>query len=309
MNSTERYVKENQNVKALRKVILSSNRSRKIYIDSVHGILERNLLSLIRFTRRYPIEILHGFKGLKSTYKIRRSKSKIRALVIGNGPSQGYLNSEILDQFTRMGGETICVNYWNLNKDLATHVPSWMLFSDRATLNNKRYKYKTDSLVDYLRKNQNIKIVGPYWLIEQVRLKGLNNPTYSIIDSELPFLKNINPLLPRGYVSMTLYKALAWAIHLGYSEIGIVGMDNTYPRNIFCDENNHTLNLNIHSGTDDYVNDQSEMYPTIASKMADLFLLFGSLNCFPVKGIVNLDQYSLTDRFRKISLNEFFQDG
>jgi len=104
---------------------------------------------------------------------------------------------------------------------------------------------------------------------------------------------------------MTLYKALAWALNLGYSEIGVIGMDNTYPRNLYCDEDNHPLNLEIHGGVDDYVIDNSALYPTIATRMADLFLLFRSLECFPSNGIINLDQYSLTDRFRKVKLSEF----
>lgn len=305
MNPTERYIQENQAVQALRKVVLESKRPSKIYLDSIFGILKRNLLSLIRCARSYPIEIIRGFEGLKATHKIAGCKDKTRAIVIGNGPSQGYLNSEMLNQFTETGGETICINYWNLNESLASHVPKWMLFSDPATFSNKLEPAKAEALIEYLKKNPSVKIVGPYRLTQQARMLGINNPIFSFIDCDLPFWKNIHPLFPRGYLSLTLYKALAWAVHLDYTEIGVIGMDNTYPRNLYCDENNHVLNLETHAGIDDSISDQSALYPSVAALLQDLFFLFRDLECFPTKSIVNLDPYSLTDRFRKIPLGQF----
>lgn len=307
MNATDRYIRENQAVQALRKIVLESKRPRNIYLDSVSGIIKRNLLSFIRCSRNYPIEIIRGFEGLKATYKISGCKDKTRAIVIGNGPSQGYLSSEMLYQFTEMGGETICINFWNLNKSLASHVPTWMLFSDPATFSNKIEPAKAEALIDYLKQNPSIKIVGSWQLIQQVRQLGLSNQTFSFIDSGLPFWKNIHPLFPRGYISLTLFKALSWAVHLGYSEIGVIGMDNTYPRNLYCDENNHVLNLETHAGIDDYVCDQSALYPSVATLMQDLFLLFRDLECFPTNSILNLDPYSLTDRFSKVRLNDFLK--
>jgi hypothetical protein len=37
---------------------------------------------------------------------------------------------------------------------------------------------------------------------------------YCIVDLELIISRNTHPLLPRGYLSMILYKALAFAIYL-----------------------------------------------------------------------------------------------
>ena len=307
MNPTEKYLQENQAVQSLRKIVLDSIKPRKFYLDSVSGIFKRNLLAYIVCAKNYPIEIFRGFENLKATYNIAGSRKLTRAIVIGNGPSQGYLSTKILNEFVNTGGETICINYWNLNENLSSHAPSWMLFSDPATFNNKHEPNKSQTLIDYLKQKPSINIVGPWHLIQQVRQSGVENPVFSFIDCELPFWKNIHPLLPRGYISMTLYKSLAWAVHLGYSEIGLIGMDNTYPRNLYCDENNHVLNLDIHAGIDDQVFDISALYPTVASRMAGLFLLFRDLECFPDQGIVNLDQYSLTDRFRKVKLSEFLQ--
>ena len=42
-------------------------------------------------------------------------------------------------------------------------------------------------------------------------------------------------------MSITLYKALAWSIYLGYRSIGVLGMDNTLPRNIYNDDQNRAI--------------------------------------------------------------------
>jgi len=305
MTPTEKYIQENEAIHALRRIVLESKRPKKIYLDSISGILVRNLISILRCAWNYPIDIFKGFNGFRPTLKLKGGGKFKRAIVIGNGPSQGYLNAKMLDDFVSAGGETLCINYWNLNENLSSHVPTWMLFSDPATFVNKLEPDKSQALIDYLQKNPSVKVAGPGFIIQQVRSSGLRNAIFTFVDCELPFWKNIHPLFPRGYLSMTLYKALAWAVYLGYSEVGLIGMDNTYPRNLYCDENNRILNLETHAGIDDYVVDQTGLIPSVAVLMQELFLLFRDLECFPTKSIVNLDPYSLTDRFTKISLDQF----
>ena len=303
MTPTEKYIEENKYVHGLPRKLLDRSETRGIFLDSASRILWRNVRSLLSCAKHYPLEVYKGFGELKATYRLAGSKSSSRALVIGNGPSQGYLDSKTLDQFIENGGETICVNYWNRNKSLASHIPTWMLFSDSLTFKSE---HSGTIMIEYLRKNSSIKIVGPRRIIEEVRQSGLTNSMFSFIDLEVPFSTSIHPLMPRGYTSMTLYKALAWGVYLGYSKIGLIGMDNTYPRNLYCDENNHVLNLVTHAEGDASVTDQSSLYPSMAIVLQDLFLLFRDLECFPQGNIVNLDRYSLTDRFKKVEPQEFF---
>ena len=105
---------------------------------------------------------------------------------------------------------------------------------------------------------------------------------------------------------MTLYKGLAWALHKGYDKIFIIGMDNTYCRTIFNDENNHLWNLEEHAGQEDYLVDNS-MFCSVASLMEDLFYLFSDLKSFKRNNIYNIDQYSLTDQFIKYDLLSRFK--
>ena len=99
---------------------------------------------------------------------------------------------------------------------------------------------------------------------------------------------------------MTLYKSLANALWYGYKSIYILGMDNTYPRNIYSDKDNNILNLEIHSGTPDYVADISQYYGCMGDLLVDLSNIFYDAKKFANKSIINLDPYSLTDAFKKI---------
>jgi hypothetical protein len=116
--------------------------------------------------------------------------------------------------------------------------------------------------------------------------------------------KNINPLFPRGYLSMTLYKALSLALWFDYDRIFVLGMDNTYPRNVYCDRRNRILNLEVHAGTEDYTADWGDVYGSMGDLLFELSHLFYDARKFaPNARIVNLDPYSLTDAFEKADID------
>jgi len=262
------------------------------------GIAKRFLLCSVKI----PLEYLSASKYIYKTYRLRNTKISRRAIVIGNGPSQGSLSADFLNRFQADGGDTIAVNYWHLNKRLRNHIPTMIVLSDPSTFEGEKGR----SLVEYLRAHPGISLVTPTSKFASVLNDlGLESRTSKFIDIEARFMRSISPCCPRGYLSMTLYKALAWAVHLGYSKIGVIGMDNTYPRNVFCDENNNVLNHEIHAGISDYVLDQSELYPNVAALLHSLYKLFKDLELFPNTNVFNLDKYSLTDRFRKVEIDDF----
>lgn len=306
MNSTEKYLLEHKKIFSLERRVVPSIMPRKVVGWSIRRIIKYHIKSLLHASIFYPRELYIARQYLKKIWFLRNSACKIRALVIGNGPSQGYLTAKQLDNFKYNGGETFCINYWPQNIALSQHIPSWMIFSDPATFNLE--SSNAQLLVKYIKKNPLIKLLVPVFMLETVKGFDLRNDIYCFIDTELSIWKNISPIFPRGYVSMTLFKALAWALHLGFEEIGIIGMDNTYPRNIYNDKDNRVCNLETHAGVDDYLSDQSYYYYNVASSLDEMVRLFDSLECFPNKNIKNLDIYSLTDRFKKTKVNDFFND-
>ncbi len=123
------------------------------------------------------------------------------------------------------------------------------------------------------------------------------------VDEELRWLtSNIDPRFPRGYLSMTLFKSLALAMHAGYKKIYLIGMDNTYPHDVFCDSENRIFSRERHAAEDDYLVDVTSLIPTMDVWAQDMFNLFYDLRkCFTGTQVLNLDCYSLTDVFPKVA--------
>jgi hypothetical protein len=95
---------------------------------------------------------------------------------------------------------------------------------------------------------------------------------------------------------------LAIAIFLGYDEIYTIGMDNTYPRDIYCNSDNKLFRLERRAGVDDFLLDIASVNPSMDVQLQNIFNLFYDLRrCFSNKNVINLDPFSLTDIFPKIS--------
>ncbi len=309
LTPTQLYIKENEYVMSLKRRVITGKKKIKYNHPLLNFLffiykLSRNLLS-------FAIESIKYWKEFIKIKKMKEIKSQCDAIVIGNGPSQGYLSVELLEDFRKLGGEVFTVNFWQQNKKLSTFMPDYVVISDPATLSftksNESLKENNLSLLSYLKTNRNIKIIAP--LSRKIELCRFFNEDRLInfTDTELSWISsNITPIYPRGYLSMTLYKALAMARWFGYRKIYVIGMDNTYPRNIFCDSDNKILNLEIHAEEDDYVADISANYHNIAELLTELSGVFRDAKKFSLDDkVVNLDEYSLTDAFRKINIQEF----
>ena len=307
MNPTKKYIAQHKSVFALKKnKVFSGAPSRRVVGWSIMRLLKNHLKLICICALHLPFAIYEGRHFWKKTWRLKANEKKKKALLIGNGPSQGYLKASDLDNFVKSGGETYCVNYWNQNKRLAKHIPTWLCYSDTAHLLKK--SIATKNFIQYLKNNPSIKILIPSHQIKPFKELQLSNEVFCFMDLELGIWKNTNPLFPRGYLSMSLYKMLAWAVYLDYNSIGIIGMDNTYPRDIYNDKNNKICNIETHAGIKDSLRDLSQLFCNIAAWMDDVTLLFYHLEYFPQKNIVNLDPYSLTDRFKKVNKDKFLRN-
>lgn len=261
--------------------------------------------------RRYIHEIVKGRSWLYALSNTKGSMFRREALLIGNGPSQGYLDAGTLKKFQAMNGDVFVVNYWNLNPMLADVSPNYLVLSDPLTLNfgpeAKHLARENEGLLNFLLLNGGVRVICPISRCQDVAALIGKSRVLGFCDTPLRLIpRSTNPLLPRSYLSMTLFKALAVAKFFGYNRIFILGMDNTYPRNIFCDDQNRILNLEQHAGTADYVVDQSSKYASVADLLDELAILFRDAKKFSNgKRILNLDVHSLTDAFPKIPFETF----
>lgn len=301
MNSTDKYIKEHEEVFSLPRRQLSCQHPKQSVGWSVSRLLLMHIKSTLGCLLRLPSTAILFAQDLYRLSLLKDTGSLIPALVIGNGPSQGTLTLDNLREFRDYGGQTLCVNYYYSNPIFDTYPPDWLILSDPNTLND------SPGLMQRIRNNVDMKLLLPLeWKSKHPELARRSN-TYFFNDTFCSSWSNINPLFPRGYVSMTLYKALAIANYVGFSHIGVIGMDNSYPRTIYNDPDNHVCNLESHSSEPDWLSDQSELFPNVASLIEDFYLLFHHLTYFPNHHTYNLDPYSLTDRFRKISINRFIE--
>lgn len=305
MNATEAYISENERVLRLGRILSSAAKFPEFHPYSVSRLLGKRARALLG-AWSYFREISRGYRYLHSIINLRGIGVGRRAIVIGNGPSQGYLRSEDLIEFQNRGGAIYVLNFWNKNKNLANVIPNYLMISDPDTLNanaSADLKESNQELSDYLDKNLTIKIICPLLRCRELGSKFGADRVVGVVDSEMRgWHTGTSPLLPRAYLSMTLYKVLAVAVWVRYSDIFVIGMDNTYPRNLYSDMQNRLLRLETHAGVDDFLIDLTEACGSVANIIFGIGEIFYDLKIFARSGnIINLDPYSLTDAFPKVA--------
>ena len=227
-------------------------------------------------------------KQMSEMKSLKNSRSGLKVLVLGNGPSIGKLNSNALNGHI---DEIIVVNDF-YKMGIANQIrPSFYVLSDPDSFDSLHPKYANmgPDLRDYIQRNDSY-VVAPHTKSESDFLKSVNKVVY-FDDRELRLGQRISPLKPRSYCSVTLYKALSLAIHLGYSEINILGLDNTEFTNYRTDARNRLWN-------GDY-----EVTSLFSSgwegRMTSYAFLFYDLEFFRDYPILNLDGDSMITKFPK----------
>lgn len=304
------YLKENQSIQKLRRYNLSANQKKNFKFDSLFHLINFKLVNTVKGIFHYMWEVFFGFNDLIKLFKYKNISKNQKALVLGNGPSQEYISKKDLIDFKKKGS-LFFVNYWFLNKKLQNVIPNFLVISDLRLVSNNNdpfFNNKNKTLIKMIKKNKTMNIICPIRV--KYKLKNIINEERIIAfcDSELRgVISNTWPIFPRGYLSMTVYKALALANWMNFKKIYILGVDNTYPRNTYSDINNSILNHEIHAGKkfkDTTVVNNSLSYNTMADLFQELSILFRDAKKFNKKNnIYNLDQYSLTDTFKKIKFS------
>lgn len=229
-------------------------------------------------------------------------------LILGNGPSLNRLDP------VKVNSDSPDV--WVLNDfykvDIARKLKiSHYTLSDKAHLEdiNLGGNFRFDSILEYVI-NQSSKLVVPHWAEEHLLEIGF--PSEKILlfnDRDLSaWTRNIFPDKPRGYLGLTLYKSLAYALYLGYSEINILGMDNSEFLGLKSNLSNSILLFGNHAyATSDSAHDLSHRFMDgFAGAFTMYSHTFGDLAKF-TGPIINLDKHSLTTQFKKIENHKWLR--
>ena len=274
----------------------------------------RTALGVSPYTRRSPIllaffnlrELLVFFgdrRKVKSirpvTRALRNSKLTRQALVLGNGPSLSSLNA----QGVNLDHPDIWVvnDFYKVKQAEELAVTHYVL-SDRIYFNGLPNKINSElePVLEFI-KRKNAILVLPHWAKDFDLLSSGHASVYYFDDRELcAWSRNTSPMKPRGYIGLTLYKGLAFALYLGYEKVFILGMDNSEFVNYGSDESNRLLLQGNYAYQDESTaHDLSDHHlDGMASVFSSISHVFGDLSKF--KGpIVNLDGQSLTTRFPK----------
>jgi hypothetical protein len=250
--------------------------------------------ALLVFRRRGPSR-----KLLKPLRQLKGSKTGQIALVLGNGPSLNRIN---LEDILKHSPDVFVLNDYYM-KDLAKVLkPSFYCLSDPDSFYQpeRNVRHSNSSAVAYMEENNCTLLISH--LYRKVDL-GTKCKSLYFNDRELSiFNRNINPLRIRGYSSLTILKSLSIAVFLGYSQIYILGVDNTEHRALIGDKNN-----DIWLRTDKLYEDNASNplnYPLhltsgLAGKFSQYATWFNDFSKFPCDRIINLDLESIIEYFPK----------
>jgi hypothetical protein len=232
------------------------------------------------------------------------SASGKTVLVVGSGPSAASLNAaEVAAQQQAGSLVVIATNHFLASAVADTVTPDFLVWSDDG-FHPKLHSDNT-SRWDLVRAHPTTTLVMPWTWKKHVAHTGITNEVVFFDDDSLEtWSKNISPLKPRGYQGTTGAKALAVAVHLGSSDIQMIGIDLSYIKNFSVNADNTITRHPTHlEGTD---SGQQDLTGYTLVGMADL--LYSTANHFRAfhthfsgRNISNLDAQSLVDAFPKIS--------
>ena len=253
--------------------------------------------------------------ALEGTRKAAGSRRESTALVVANGPSAARLDPSGVKAACESGMDVLALNAYILT-DLADDIrPTHYVLSDPS--------HHPDADSDLAREiwrrldaRPDITVIAPHtWF---PTLSDRRPSALFFNDCGLQgWTRNISPLRAMGYTYLTAYKALAFALHLGYHTVNIIGFDNSIFAHVAVDEHNRMSvagHTHFYSGSEGSANLSSARFPSYPLGMADwLFdfsLCFYDLKrMFGEQPIVNLDPHSLTDAFRKVTESSLLRTG
>ncbi len=255
----------------------------------------------------------HEKRALKVTKGMQGSKFGKTALILGNGPSLKKLDKETVKVDSP---DVFVVNNFYENSELSKMKVSYYFISDPYYFNLQENQNEIDSRFLNGMKNidhEDMKLVVPHWAQKLLSCHPVfQNRILYFDDRELlSWSTSISPVRPRGYISLTLYKALAFAKYLGYSQIFVLGMDNSQFLGLSSNFDNSLLMKDHHSytGSDVPTVDISGHYPDgPAGFLYHYAQTFGDLNKFRGE-VYNLDEFSLVTQFRKVKNHKWIKSN
>jgi len=249
--------------------------------------------------------------------QIKGIKKNKNVLIIAGGPSADRLNVKDLKKFQKKN-DIIFINYSNLNKKFKKIIPDYQLISDPNVLelkknmmsNTRRQIEKIKMFKNFICSNKNIKVFLPINHVKKLSAIIDCKRIFGFCDSDLSYIYNSTiPILPRGYLSSTSFKAIAIATWMGYKRQYIIGLDHSYINNLRTGSKNEILQVETHSYEKNSLIDFTDCYGDLSDYVYGEYRLLYHLKRLTLKKeIYNLDSYSYTPGLKKIKTKKFKLD-
>lgn len=255
-------------------------------------------------TKYYFWHVFPNFHIIRKTKLLKTISCGKKAFVFANGPSLNKLDPHKILFYKRAGYDIFAVNSY-INSEFAKIVnPTHYVFSDPAHFGHNLHLLSEKRRKEVVEDVDKVRSCGAVLYVPIQYYNKMSYPNkYAFCDAENIFNNNITITKPRGYLSMTAYKALAIACYMGYDAIYISGFDNNYFKTISVDQDNLLYYNDIHfygappSGDVRFrVTDEGG---SIGELLYSHHFLFKQLEKFSGFPIINLDENSLVDAFSK----------
>jgi hypothetical protein len=252
-----------------------------------------------------------GFRrrALRPLRALGKSRQSDDALVIGNGPSAQMLDWAAVVDKQNEGMAVFAINYFPLSPEFGLVQPNYLVLSDPIMKPSLNSDSRNEELWISIQKNSTMNLIVPLsWYRVMKAQNSLSNSVLYFDDSGLEgWTRNISPLKARGYLALTVYKAIAISIFFGFRETKIIGVDNSMFQTISVDAHNRLIQQPNHFFTKGgKTSDLTDFYPKgISDYFYDVSLCFYFLRrCFVGQSVSNLDPHSLVDAFPKTSRSD-----
>jgi hypothetical protein len=268
---------------------------------SLKEYLSYYLYIKIRLVAEFIWFTLPNYSKINKLKKIKNSKKNKKAFVFANGPSISKLDAYKIKSYQEKGFDVFAGNSYINTSFGEIVVPDFYVFSD-----NIHFGKKTTKLLYEKHKKEVTKVLGlkiPIFVPHRY-CKGLDWPNTHVFNDSFDIFSNnvVDMTKPKGYVSLTLYKALSAACYMGYETIYICGFDNDYFKKLEVDQDNNIFVSDEHFYSKenlDSVKYKEEFHKSIGEVLISNTMNFTGLEKFKKNPIINLDKTGLVDSFSK----------
>jgi hypothetical protein len=266
---------------------------------SIIRIIIYKLTLFLKTILRIAYQYFKFYNFIRKTKKLKNTRKSKKAFVFANGPSLRKID---FNKINKLGFDVFVTNKFNDNNNDKLRLNFYVLSDPRYFDPSHKWFRIKENIKKKIYKNKYLTLFVPF---EFITHDLLADNVYGFCDYQNESSNNVsNIILPRGFISLTGYKALSIALYLGYSEIYICGFDNSYFSNIFSDKNNNLKNKIEHFYKKKDKEDENikSNWKSLGHMLYSEHFLFTDLDKFAkVKGskIINLDESSLVTSFEK----------